>query len=105
MRDIEVFISSESISYLEHDSEQPLMAGAKTQRASWILPERFLKRLAFQFIRLFGDKTVAAEWTRRWQGPWIVDLRLSGGPVVTGFYSRDAALAYEESWVSRRLGA
>lgn len=105
MRDIEVFIGSESLSYLEHDSEQPLMSGAKTQRASWILPERLLKRLAFQIIRLFGDRTVAAEWTRRWRGPWIVDLRLSDGPVVTGFSTRESALAYEESWVSRKLGA
>ena len=34
-------------------------------------------------------------------GKWIVDLTVSGGPVVGGFRLRDDALRYEVDWLKK----
>lgn len=34
---------------------------------------------------------------------WYVDLGPSGGPKVTGFLTRAAALAYEVDWLNKNL--
>lgn len=37
------------------------------------------------------------------QGEWVADLRPSGGPVMTGFKTRSAALAAEADWLNREM--
>lgn len=54
-----------------------------TKRASHVEPFNWLDRGLFRFLRLFGDKTRIAEWTRGWKCLWIVDTRPVGGPVLT----------------------
>lgn len=54
-----------------------------TKRASHVEPATFWARLAFHFLRLFGDKTRVAEWTRGWQVEWRVNTKPVGGPVLT----------------------
>jgi hypothetical protein len=54
-----------------------------TKRASHVEPDNFWLRVAFRFLRMFGDKTRVAEWTRGWKCLWIVDTRPVGGPVLT----------------------
>lgn len=71
------------------------------RRASHIVPTRFTKRLVFKLCRLAGDASKLAAWTRTWKCEWTVDLRPSAGPVVSGFYSRAAAIAYEIAWIER----
>lgn len=76
---------------------------SETRRASWIVPTRLSLRVAFFLLRsMFGDRGRVAEFTRGWRCDWTVDLRLSGGPVVTGFSSRESAVEYEIKYV---LGA
>jgi hypothetical protein len=58
-----------------------------TRRASHVEPEHIGLRVAFRFLRLFGDKTRVAEWTRQWQCVWLVDTRPVGGPVLEGRWS------------------
>lgn len=54
-----------------------------TRRASHVEPVTFWLRVAFRFLRVFGDKTRVAGWTRGWQCRWLVDTRPVGGPVLT----------------------
>lgn len=70
------------------------------RRASHIVPVDIWARAAFNLIRaLVSDESRVAEWTRSWPCVWQVDLRLSSGPVVSGFHSREAAVTFEESWL------
>ncbi len=102
--EITIVVDSETISYLEHDTLEPLIAGGSTRRASWVVPAGLPERIVWRLLRaLFGDHGKVAAWCRAWRGAWVVDLRLSGGPVVSGFSCRASALRYEESWVLRRL--
>ena len=55
-----------------------------TRRASHVEPETLWLRVAFRFLRMFGDQTRVAEWTRGWQCVWLVDTRPVGGPVLEG---------------------
>jgi hypothetical protein len=46
---------------------------AVRRRASHILPLHPLKRVWFRLVRrVCGESGRAAEWTRRWRGPWQV---------------------------------
>ncbi len=54
-----------------------------TQRASHVEPDTFWLRVAFRFLRLFGDKTRVAEWTRGWDCLWRVNTAPVGGPILT----------------------
>lgn len=104
-KQVVLVIDSGSITYLEHDTREPLMQGGKTRRASWVVPQKLLKRLLWILIRkVVGDHGRIADWCRSWRGPWLVDLRVSGGPVVGGFSCRESALEYEENWVLSNLG-
>jgi hypothetical protein len=58
------------------------MGEVVTRRASHVEPETLWLRVAFRFLRMFGDKTRVAEWTRGWKCVWIVDTRPVGGPVL-----------------------
>lgn len=71
------------------------------RRASHIVPTRITKRLVFKVCRLAGDGSKLAAWTRTWNCEWTVDLTPSGGPTVSGFYCRAAAIAYEIGWIER----
>lgn len=53
-----------------------------TKRASHVEPSDLVHRIAFRFLRLFGDKTRIAEWTRNWSVLWRVDTRPVGGPIL-----------------------
>lgn len=54
-----------------------------TKRASHVEPTTFWARRAFHFLRLFGDKTRVAEWTRSWKVLWRVNTKPVGGPILT----------------------
>ena len=92
------------IRFLTHDATSPILKGGRTRRASWIVPKRISLRIAFYLIRfLFGDNGRMAAFTRGWSCNWMVDLRVSRGPVVTGFSCRKAAVEFEERFVLGRL--
>ena len=71
------------------------------RRASHILPVGWARRIAFRALRVvFGDHGPIADWTRRWRGPHVADLRPVGGPVLGPFQSRERALLAESAWLS-----
>jgi hypothetical protein len=71
--------------YLKTDSCDVLLELGETvtKRASHVEPVSVPLRYAFRLLRMFGDKTRVAEWTRHWQCEWLVDTRPVGGPVLT----------------------
>ena len=74
------------------------------RRGGHVVPAARWKRWAFRLIRrTFAENSAVAYWTRRWRGPWLVDLAPSGGPVLGPFASRREAIAAEEAWLLRRI--
>ena len=79
-----------------------------TRRASHITPRAFWSKLAFNALRmLVSDNSKIAAWTRTWSGPWQIDMRAVGGPVVNGEWTtRQEAIDYEVgflyAWFLRR---
>lgn len=53
-----------------------------TKRASHVEPVEPLARLAFHFLRLFGDKNRIADWTRKWRVGWRINTKPVGGPIL-----------------------
>jgi len=70
-----------------------------TRRASHVEPAGFWRRQAFHFLRLFGDKTRIAEWTRNWRCEWRVNTRPVGGPILRG---HDYAGSWILTWKNRQ---
>lgn len=97
------FINAEPLAGLLHEGQ------ASVKRASRVEPVSPIKRLAFRVIRrLVSDESRLAAWTRTWKGPWVADMALSGGPVLTGaegkgFASRQAAIGAEIEWINRKV--
>lgn len=74
---------------------------AKTRRASHVEPMSLYQRCAFRaFRRAFGDDAAIAEWTRRWNCRWQVDLSPVGGPLEVGFETRLKAIEFEIEWLN-----
>jgi hypothetical protein len=72
-----------------------------TKRASHVLPENFWLRQAFRILRLFGDKTQLAEWTRRRRTTWLVDASPVGAPTFRGGWTnRQDAIDFEISFLN-----
>ena len=93
-----VFLSSPEFQSLMQKGQ------AEKTRASHVEPLGPVRRLAFRALRrIFGGEGRVAEWTRRWRCRWCVDLAPSGGPVLTPFDSRDAAIAAEIDWLDEHL--
>lgn len=53
-----------------------------TRRASHVEPATPGARILFHFLRLFGNKTRIAEWTRGWKVLWRVNTSPVGGPIL-----------------------
>lgn len=90
-----------SIKYLNDANLEPLelVGVASKRRASHVHPVNKFLRVAFYGLRLFGDNSSAAKWTRSWGCHWLVDLALSGGPVLGPFVERSKAIEAEERWL------
>lgn len=71
---------------------------AEVRRGGRVVPASFLKRALFCALRrLFGDGGRVAAWTRRWRGPWYVDMTPSRGPILGPFPNRAQAIRAEEN--------
>ena len=55
--ELTVVIDADSISYLEHDTREPLIDGGETHRASWVVPANPLKRVAFLSLIHISEPT------------------------------------------------
>ena len=73
-----------------------------TRRASHVTPRAFLPRVGFKLLRwAFGDTGRVSEWTRTWRGPWRVDMRPVGAPVVDGDWrTRQDAIDFEIAYLN-----
>ena len=81
MKTQELFVRSDGTIQVIGDAPQELagMGERVCNRASNILPVRRGKRAMFLLLRLlFGERGRVAEFTRRWQGPWIAMLFATG---------------------------
>lgn len=90
------------ITFLSHKGLDGLagLGESTTVRASQVYPLSTAKKAAFFALRwLFGEDSAMGEWTRRWKGPWMVDLAKSNGPKSGPFDTRSEAIAFEESWL------
>ena len=69
----------------------------RVRRGGHVVPAAWWRRAAFRLIRrTFAESSPVAEWTRRWPGEWLTDLRVSGGPVLGPFETRAEAIRAEE---------
>ena len=92
------------IRFLATPELQPLydLGRTSTRRASHIVPQNRLLRLAFRILRTcVADDSRCAAWTRRWRCRWLADLRISAGPVLGPFPIRQQAIAAEIDWLTR----
>lgn len=65
-------------------------------RASHVIPEHELKKIAFKIFRkIFGDTGKISNWTRTWKGPWLIDFSPTIGGLYGPFLSREKALEVE----------
>lgn len=79
-------------------------ASVQVRRASHIEPEYFPLRWIFHVLRLFGDDTTVAAWTRTWPCLWRINMHPMGGPILAQRYrSRPAALAEEVKYLESKL--
>jgi hypothetical protein len=87
---------------VNEDTSSFLDATSAVRRASHVLPSIPLLRALFVRIRLiFGEHGRMAEFTRRWNCSWVVDLSPVNGPkLLTIFKSRQAAIDYEIQWLN-----
>lgn len=102
-----VIDESGEVRFLSHAGDEAtaqlaFALGGSTRRASHILPEGRLQRLAFRLIRLAGDSGSLAAWTRSWRCRWVVDLSPSGGGLEGPFCSRAEAIEFEHDWLLER---
>ena len=72
----------------------------QVRRGGHVVPAAWWRRVVFRVIRrIFADSSSVAEWTRRWPGKWLTDLRVSGGPVLGPFETRTEAIQAEEEFM------
>ncbi len=88
-----------------HGPDLSSEGSAITRRASWVQPCNLLLRAAFHVLRLAGDDSRLAAWTRSWRCLWQVQI--INGPLLPGTWRyRAEAIAAEVEWLEKhRLGA
>src|SRR5208337_3555461 len=77
-----------------------------TKRASHVEPVNIWLRVAFRFLRVFGDKTRVAEWTRTWTCDWRVNTKPTAGYLLPQSWRNrqdaiDAEIAFLNEWFIR----
>jgi hypothetical protein len=84
MKILTLTIDEQGVTYVKPHGEDPLfeLGNTITKRASHVEPEAFWLRVAFRFLRLFGDNTRVAAWTRGWRTLWRINTRPVGGPIL-----------------------
>lgn len=74
------------------------------RRASHVEPWNPLLRAVFHTLRLFGDKTAIADWTRKWTCRWRVNLSPVNGPILPiEFANRSTAIQFEVDWLTENF--
>jgi len=86
-----------------HDLLKPLGSMEK-KRASHVEPINMILRDLFHLIRsIVSDKSIIANWTRRWPCMW--QARIIDGPVLGPYRDRLEAIADEVNWLKKnKLG-
>lgn len=81
-----------------------MVARAESRRAGHVLPVGRLCRWLFLLLRWRApDDGWRAAVARKLPGPWLVDLKPSGGPVLSGFSRRSDAVEAERVWLKEAL--
>jgi len=85
-------------------AESPLLIlpDSSVQRASNIIPANMFLRTIWYALRMFGDDTVLARFTRSWRCKWLIDFSPIGqGILNVQWESRESAIAFEVDYLER----
>jgi hypothetical protein len=85
-------------------AESPLLIlpDSTVRRASHIVPANLLIRTIWHALRIFGDGTVLARFTRSWRCKWLIDFSPIGqGILGVQWDSRESAIAFEVDYLER----
>lgn len=78
------------------------MGIATKRRASNVLPQNLLLRVAFRWLRdTFGETGIVAACTRRWPCDWIADMSPIGGGQYGPFRKRADAIRFEVAYIEK----
>jgi hypothetical protein len=93
------FIDNPELAFLKDLGE------VETHRASHVEPDSLLLRLLFHwFRRKYGENGRAANWTRNWKCLWRVNMKPSGGPILSErWVDRKDALAAEVYYLKENV--
>ena len=73
----------------------------QTRRASHVEPANRVLRVIFHALRLTGDDSRIAQYTRIWPCAWRVNLSPVHGPILTTMYrNRQSAINAEIAWLT-----
>ena len=87
-------------------AESPLLIlpDSTVKRASNIIPANVLLRTIWYALRMFGDDTLAARYTRTWECKWVIDFSPIGyGILPVEWDSRQAAIDFEVDYLERNF--
>lgn len=88
-----------------HAPRVPKLADAlgqtvKDERGAYVYPLSPLKRHAFKMLRhWFGGAGRVAAWTRKWPGPWVVQLPGAYLRLPGAYRTHTAAVMAEVQWL------
>lgn len=93
-----------AIAHAECDNSRLKHVGdiASVRRGGHVLPAPVALRVLFRLLRSVPRDPLAA-WTRTWPCAWVVDLAVSGGPVLGPYYDRASAVRAEEEYLAQTI--
>lgn len=90
-----------NVRVLVNELSAPMLpSSAAIHRASHVEPDALVLRLVFRVLRMFGDHSRAAAYTRTWSCMWRVNLSPVGGDILPErFRNRQFAIDAEVAWL------
>ena len=85
-------------------AESPLLIlpDSTVRRASNIIPANMFVRTIWYTLRMFGDNTLIARFTRMWNCKWLIDFSPIGyGILPVEWSTRQAAIDFEVDYLER----
>ena len=106
MNVIVISITDSGSRFLVNEDTAPFLEeGAVIRRASHVEPEDVILRGLFHALRsIWGEKGWVAECTRKWRCLWRVNLKPSGGPILSARWrNRQQAIDAEIEWLNENF--
>ena len=76
----------------------------KIERVSHIYPQNPILRYTFIILRkIFGDKSIIADWTRKWKCKWIIVFKDDPNNFIGPFRDRKEAIKVEREIFVKKI--